>query len=197
MDALRHVRLMAEYNRWMNQRVYAAAASLPHEALVEDRGAFFGSILGTLNHVAVADVLWLHRFDTPGHWDRIREALDWLPRPTGLRDTLCADLPALQALRERLDTLIVAWSEELIFNDLDRVLSYRNMGGEPRQLQVGALLSHYFNHQTHHRGQATALLCQAGADVGVTDLIAMPGFDPFTPIAEPEPDTADDDLPVR
>jgi uncharacterized damage-inducible protein DinB len=190
MDALRHVRLMAEYNRWMNQRIHAAAATLPHEALARDRGAFFGSILGTLNHLAVSDVLWLHRFDSPGHWDRLREALDWLPRPTGLRDTLAADLEALGALRSRLDALIVAWGDELKFNDLDRVLVYRNMAGESMQRQLGPLLSHYFNHQTHHRGQASALLFQAGADPGVTDLIEMPGFDPFTAVREDAADAA-------
>ena len=63
------------------------------------------------------------------------------------------------------------------------------MAGEAQQRQVGPLLSHFFNHQTHHRGQATTLLCQAGVDPGVTDLIAMPGFDPFTPV--------DDDPVVR
>ena len=189
MDALRHVRLMADYNRWMNQRLYAAAAGLDTQVLRADRGAFFGSILGTLNHLAVTDSLWLRRFQSAFGWDRLREADDWLPRPTTLRDTLSDTLPELQALRERLDALTVAWSEELIFNDLDRVIGYRNMSGELFQRQVGPLLSHWFNHQTHHRGQVTTLLFQAGVDVGVTDLIAMPGFDPFTAVAD------DDDIP--
>jgi uncharacterized damage-inducible protein DinB len=105
-----------------------------------------------------------------------------------LRDTLAEAFPELQALRVRLDALIVAWSEELIFNDLDRVIGYRNMGGELFQRQVGPLLSHWFNHQTHHRGQVTTLLFQAGVDVGVTDLIAMPGFDPFTAVADDDSD---------
>jgi uncharacterized damage-inducible protein DinB len=182
MDALRHVRLMADYNRWLNRRLYQAAATLPAEALAQARGAFFGSILGTLNHVVVTDSLWLRRFDGPGHWDRLREAIDWLPQPRSLGEALAADLGTLRVLRERLDDLIVAWGDELIFNDLDRVLAYRNMAGEARQSQVGPLLSHLFNHQTHHRGQATTLLCQAGVDPGVTDLTAMPGFDPFTPV---------------
>ena len=191
MDALRHVRLMAEYNRWTNRRLYEAAATLSPEAIAADRGAFFGSILGTLNHVAVADAIWLHRFDGPGHWDRLREATEWLPRPTSLRETLAADLPTLRALRERIDGVIAAWCDELIFTDLDRVLVYRNMGGQPQQRQVGPLLSHYFNHQTHHRGQATTLLFQAGVDPGATDLVAMPGFDPFTPVDDADPDTGD------
>jgi uncharacterized damage-inducible protein DinB len=186
MDALRHVRLMAEYNRWMNRRLYEAAASLPPQALHQDRGAFFGSILGTLNHVVVGDSIWLRRFDAPGHWERLREAIDWLPRPTSLRDPLATDLPSLTVLRARIDELIVAWCEHLIFTDLDRVLVYRNVAGDVFQRQVGPLLSHFFNHQTHHRGQATTLLFQAGVDPRETDLIAMPGFDPFTPIDEDE-----------
>ncbi len=186
MDALRHVRLMAEYNRWMNRRLYEAASAVPPAALLEDRRAFFGSILGTLNHVVVGDSIWLRRFDAPGHWERLREAVDWLPRPRSLRDPLATDLPSLAALRARIDDLIVAWCDQLIFTDLDRVLVYRNVSGEAFQRQVGPLLSHFFNHQTHHRGQATTLLFQAGVDPHETDLIAMPGFDPFTPIGEDE-----------
>lgn len=186
MDALRHVRLMAEYNRWMNRRLYEAASSLPAAALAEDRGAFFGSILGTLNHVVVGDSIWLRRFDAPGHWDRLREALDWLPHPRSLSEALAPDLAALAVLRARIDALIVAWCDQLIFTDLDRVLVYRSVAGEPFQRQLGPLLSHFFNHQTHHRGQATTLLFQAGVDPRETDLIAMPGFDPFTPISEDE-----------
>lgn len=188
MDALRHVRLMADYNRWMNRRLVAACGGLPADALVQDRGAYFGSVLGTLNHLAVADSLWLHRFEHPGHWDTLHAALEWLPKPIALRETLAADLASFAVLRERLDTLIVDWCDELKFNDLDRVLAYRNMAGEARQRQLGPLLSHFFNHQTHHRGQATTLLFQAGVDPGVTDLIALPGSDPFAvaPAAVPD-----------
>src|SRR5688500_18941335 len=108
MDALRHVRLMAEYNRWSNDRLLEAAAKLDAEALAKDRGAFFGSILGTLNHLVVTDAIWLHRFDAPGHWDTLREASGWLPRPASLRDLPCPDLGALVTMRERIDALIVA-----------------------------------------------------------------------------------------
>ena len=179
MDALRHVRMMAAYNRWMNERVYEAAAKLPAEAVLADRGAFFGSIMGTLNHLAVGDSIWLRRFELPGHWDRLREADPWLPRAATLRDLLAPDLAGLAQLRARIDKLIVDWCDELIFTDLDRVLSYANMRGEPQRYQVGPLLSHFFNHQTHHRGQATTLLFPAGVDPGATDLVAMPAFEPF------------------
>jgi uncharacterized damage-inducible protein DinB len=200
MDALRHVRLMADYNRWMNDRLYAAADTLPPDQIEADRGAFFGSILGTLNHLAVTDALWLRRFAAAGHWDCLRDATEWLPDPGSLRQPLAGDLHSLGVLRRRIDDLIVAWANTLIFNDLDRVLAYRNTAGKSFQRQVGPLLSHLFNHQTHHRGQTTTLLFQAGIDPGVTDLIAMPGFDPFTDLppasAEPPADERADGDPI-
>lgn len=180
MDALRHVRLMADYNRWMNRRLFESAALLPLPELIVDRGAFFCSILGTLNHLAIGDALWLRRFSAPGHWDRLREADAWLPSPQDLRERLSDDLAALGGWRERLDGLIVDWCAEIKFNDLDRLIEYRNMRGDLRQQQVGPLMFHFFNHQTHHRGQVTTLLFQAGVDPGVTDLVALPGFDPFS-----------------
>jgi uncharacterized damage-inducible protein DinB len=92
---------------------------------------------------------------------------------------LSIDLPSLESIRIRLDDLFVHWATELIFSDLNRMLTYRNIKGESCQQQVGPLLWHVFNHQTHHRGQVTTLLNQAGVDPGVTDLIASPGFDRF------------------
>ena len=62
MQRTEHIRLMAHYNTWMNERLYAAAASLPDAELSTERGAFFGSILGTLNHLVVADRIWLGRY---------------------------------------------------------------------------------------------------------------------------------------
>ncbi|MEN9538820.1 MAG: hypothetical protein RLZZ126_1055, partial [Pseudomonadota bacterium] len=82
------VSLMAEYNRWMNQRVYAAAATLPAVALTAERGAFFGSILGTLNHIAVGDTIWLRRFARyPAGFASLVTLAD-VPHPTSLRQTL-------------------------------------------------------------------------------------------------------------
>jgi len=190
MDARRHVRLMADYNRWMNRRITAAAAGLAPQALAEERGAPHGSILGTLNHQAVCDSIWLRRFEAPGHWARLEAAATWLPEPSSARDTLAADLPSYCVLRERLDDLLVAWCGELIFNDLDRVLSYRSVSGETRRRQVGPLLSHLFNQQTHLRGQATTLMTQAGVDPGCVHLTALPGFDPFSAVPDDAADEA-------
>ena len=164
--------LMADYNRWMNARLYDAAASLPAAELVADRGAFFGSLLATLNHIAVADTIWLQRFaQHPAGFAALRPLAD-LPRPGSLRQELAADLPRLRAYRDRLDAIILAWVPELTPQHLSAPLAYTRTDGLVGKRNFGALLLHFFNHQTHHRGQATTLLSQAGVDVGVTDLVA-------------------------
>ncbi|MBZ9559982.1 MULTISPECIES: DinB family protein [unclassified Modicisalibacter] len=173
MTTLDHVRLLARYNAWMNERLYTAAARLPAEALQRDRGAFFGSLLGTLNHLAVADTIWLQRFATHPAQHGELEPVRRLPRPRSLGETLYADLEALGAYRHWLDTLIQAWCQALAPRDLEHVLRYSNTRGIAAHKPVDQLLLHFFNHQTHHRGQATTLLNQAGEDVGVTDLLAL------------------------
>lgn len=173
MNLREHAVLMAAYNRWMNQQVYAAAARLPAAAIAEDRGAFFGSILGTLNHLLIADTIWLHRFAThPAGFAALTPIRASAP-PRDLRATPHDDLPSLQAARERLDGIIDAWVDELSEADLDLVLSYANTKGVASRRRFGSLVMHFFNHQTHHRGQVTTLLTQAGVDVGVTDLLML------------------------
>ncbi|KAA3655641.1 MAG: DUF664 domain-containing protein [Proteobacteria bacterium] len=171
MDRIAHVRLMAHYNRWMNERLYAAAATLDHEALHADRGAFFGSLFGTLNHLVVADTIWLKRFATHPACLTALAPLRDEPMPAALDAPRCPDLPALTEHRARLDALIVDWTGTLADADLDAALPYHNMRGIPATRNVFALLMHFFNHQTHHRGQATTLLSQSGVDMGATDLL--------------------------
>jgi uncharacterized damage-inducible protein DinB len=164
---------MARYNRWMNGRMFDAAARLGDAELAADKGAFFGSILGTLNHVAVADTIWLRRFaQHPAAFPALA-VVAALPRPASLRDVLAPDLAGLRELRQRLDDLVLRWVAELRPEHLASELSYANMAGVVSRRDFGALLQHFFNHQTHHRGQVSTLLFQSGVDVGVTDLLAL------------------------
>jgi uncharacterized damage-inducible protein DinB len=173
MNRIEHIHLMASYNQWMNTRLYDAALTLPDESLMADRQAFFGSILGTLNHLVMADTIWLKRFAThPANYPAL-EPVRKLPAPTGLYSPTCSDAQGLAAQRRTLDQVIVAWAESMHDSELDHVLSYANTKGIAAQRNFFSLVMHFFNHQTHHRGQATTLLSQAGVDVGVTDLLAL------------------------
>ena len=175
-----HFQLMADYNRWMNGNLHRAAAALPADALDAPRGAFFGSILGTLNHLVVADTVWLKRFGGEGrdaYWTAL-QAVAGMPMPPALDARPCADLAQWWDTRRKLDAVIVEWIGQLADADLDQVLQYRNMRGDPQRRRLSHLLLHLFNHQTHHRGQATTLFSQCGLDVGVTDLhVRLPAVD--------------------
>jgi uncharacterized damage-inducible protein DinB len=168
-----HVRLLARYNQWMNEKLYDACGRLPEESLQRNRKAFFASISGTLNHLLVADVLWLKRFHSHSRGFKSLRAMEAMANPVALDQIMAPSLPEWRAMRMRLDEMIVNWSEEMVERDLDAMLEYRSMNGEARENRFGDLVLHLFNHQTHHRGQVTTLLSQAGVDVGATDLLAL------------------------
>lgn len=169
---LEHCRLLAGYNVRMNRQVYAAAASLNEEDLSADAGAFFGSILGTLNHLLVADLIWLRRFVAHSPDYASLRALAELPRPTRLDEQLYPRLGALSSARSLVDEALLVWTaEELQAEDLMKPLAYGNTRGEPATRNFGELVMHLFNHQTHHRGQVSTLLSQRGVDIGCTDFL--------------------------
>lgn len=173
MSLRAQIGLMASYNAWMNEKLVSAAAALTPAQLAEPRGAFFGSILGTLNHLIVADTIWLQRFaQHPARFAAL-EPITALPKPRTLDEVVCADLPSLTQRRALLDSAIRAWAAELSDADLDQTLHYHSTRGVPGAKPFGSLVMHFFNHQTHHRGQVTTLLSQAGVDVGVTDLLML------------------------
>ena len=173
MSLSQHFVLMADYNRWMNTRIHEATSRLNVAALHADLGAYFGSVFGTLNHLLVADTIWLQRFSAhPARFAALAPIVA-LPPPCSLSEPLHADLAALWAARQWRDGVIVALCAEAGEPDYAQPLAYANRGGQTFVRQFGPLMQHFFNHQTHHRGQATTLLSQAGMDVGVTDLLAL------------------------
>jgi len=154
------VTTFARYNAWANARLYDACAALPEAAYFAQRAcAFFTSLHGTLNHILVGDRAWMRRLTGEG------------PAPERLDQELYADLSSLRVARAAEDARILAFVERLDDAALARTLIYRTMAGETHANPVGLLLAHMFNHQTHHRGQAHALLKDAGAEPPPLDLI--------------------------
>ncbi|HXH73273.1 MAG TPA: DinB family protein [Mariprofundaceae bacterium] len=169
---LEYLRRMARYNQWVNRKLFAGAAQLPDAAIQQDRGAPYGSILGTLNHIFVADVLWLIRFGSHEACHPLGPVGD-IPKPTSLSEVIFSDLEDMTAPRDRLDDLIVDFSKTWTDEMLNVMIGYHTLSEIKQEHPLGELLQNFFNHQTHHRGQATALLRQAGVDVGSLDLEAM------------------------
>ncbi|MBL8269409.1 MAG: DinB family protein [Steroidobacter sp.] len=164
---------MASYNTWMNTKLYQAAGELSASELSENKGAFFGSVLGILNHLVVADRIWLQRFsEHPSRHEALSD-VRLLPKPQALNEILFADFKELSEHRRMLDAVIERWVGSLTEADMDQAICYANSKGVRFCRRFPSLVLHFFNHQTHHRGQATTLLSQFGKDVGVTDLLAL------------------------
>ena len=163
---LEGLRVMARYNRWMNERLYDCCEKLPEAERKRDRSAFFRSIHGTLNHLLLGDRLWLSRF-------LAREFLFG-----SLAEELYSDFAELRRERAKTDAEILEWIETLDEDRLAGPLRFRSVvGNKDRSFPLWFAAQQFFNHQTHHRGQLTTLLTQAGIDPGVTDLLWLPGME--------------------
>ena len=165
MRAADHARAMARYNTWQNRSLYAAADAIGEEERRRDRGAFFGSIHATLSHLIWGDHMWMSRFD------------GWKKPKAGIREsgTWVDDWGELKSKRRISDARIVRWAEGVTDGYLDEDVTWWSGAAnqevtKPRWL----LVTHLFNHQTHHRGQVHAMLTAAGAQPDDTDLFLMP-----------------------
>jgi uncharacterized damage-inducible protein DinB len=152
-------RTLARFNRWANEHIYGCVAELPEAAYRDDRGAFFGSVHNTLNHILVLDKLWRGRLQD---------------RDLGVRtldQILCDDFEALRAERILEDDQLIALVDELSEDDLAAPLVYQSVDGNTYEVPVGLILNTLFNHQTHHRGQIHCLLTQSGLTIPPLDIL--------------------------
>ena len=157
---------MARYNRWQNRSLYGAAGTLTEAQRREDKGAFFGSLHTTLAHILWADRVWMSRFaDIP----------PVIPEDAQGKGPAYQDWDALKAQRAAFDETIIDWTAGLTDAWLAADFTWTNTAGTVTASQPAwRLTTHFFNHQTHHRGQAHALLTAFGARPEDTDLFLMP-----------------------
>lgn len=157
-----HFTMFAAYNRWANNRIYDAAAAVTDEEFRSDAGVFFKSLMGTLNHILVADRIWMKRFTGEGD------------APTTLDAILHQDFDRLRFAREAEDARIITWIASLTTQSFSGRFTYMT-ATDMRTIsqRLAPALAHFFNHQTHHRGQAHAVLTALGQPSPVLDLIAF------------------------
>lgn len=156
---IEHFRKFAQYNQWANARLYEAALKLTDEDYRANAGVAFGSLHGTLNHVLVADRIWMRRFTGTG--DDLKQ----------LDAILFDDIGQLALARAAEDERILAFVNSCDARALAQPVSYRMTTGEPQEHLLADLLRHLFNHQTHHRGQAHACISIAGGSPPALDLL--------------------------
>ncbi len=166
------VRGFAKYNREFNLSLFNLLSGLSDEERKRDMDAFFGSIHNTLNHILLADRIWLGRFARAFPEVSALHDAELVHEFTSLRQEVCGSFSDLFRERQATDQVITEWAEELTDELLGQTMRYGNSGGQVREHVAWMAVAHMFNHQTHHRGQITTLLSQLGHDPGVTDYIA-------------------------
>lgn len=160
-----HVRMMAAYGSWMNGRMLDLCGRLADAERKSDRGAFFKSIHGTFDHLVYGDVAWMGRFTGS-------------PMPTKrIGEIVYESWEELDAARRAMDRRIEGWAADVTEAWLAEIMSYVSVNdGKTRLLPRWVLVTHMFNHGTHHRGQLTTLMKQLGVEPGVTDLPWLPAL---------------------
>ena len=155
-----HFQMFAGYNRWANQRIYEVAADLGPEEFTRDTGAFFKSVMGTLNHLLATDRIWMKRFTGTGD------------APATLDTILHSDFDSLRKARIAEDDRMVAWVNGLTEQQLDGRFTYLTVTDMRTISQrLAPALAHAFNHQTHHRGQLHTILTMLGRPSVTLDLV--------------------------
>jgi len=170
---LEQFRRFAQYNAWFNGRLYELISTLTEQDRRRDMRAFFRSIHGTLNHILLTDRICLGGISKHPHGFRSLEKTPLVFEFESLAQVLYESFPELAAQRRDTDTAIQEWVAELTPELLESNLSYSRSTGQSMVAPFWHVVSHLFNHQTHHRGQITTLLSQLGHDPGVTDFMVM------------------------
>jgi len=156
---LEHLRLMARYNKWANDRVSGAISDIAEEDYMKPREAFFGSIHGAVNHLLLVDRLW-------------RGRMIGKPYPAeALNEIVCEDRSTFIRERDVENDIIIDFVDGLSAADIEGEFTYTTYSGVDGTDKRRIVLAHMFNHATHHRGQVHALLSQVPADPPPLDLI--------------------------
>ena len=157
---MQNYQMLAAYNAWANRVLYAAASELSEVELHRDTGAFFGSVFATLSHILTADRVWLNRFTGEG------------PKPKALDEKPYKEFKNLMAARVEEDARIMRTIETLTPEKLEAPFTYTPVTSpELVTHKLWPALTHFFNHQTHHRGQVHAGLTSMGKPSLALDLI--------------------------
>mgnify|MGYP000718706938 CR=1 FL=1 len=165
MKTIANFQLLANFNAWANTKIIFSCKELDDAEYKKDRKAFFSSIHGTLNHLLVVDRAYISRIEGKDH------------NLKGLNQILFESLHQLEEARIKEDKHLVDLVNSLSKENMHKEITYKGFETGNTTYTINLILITLFNHQTHHRGQITAILSQLGVDYGATDFILMPGDD--------------------
>lgn len=158
MSAIRNIRMLTRYSAWANGRMFDALAALPAGEDTAKRITLFGSMVNTLNHNYVVDLIW------KGHLTGV---------PHGFTKRITDNEPTLTELRRaqtELNAWYVAYADQLTEALIEEVVNFKFVDGGAGAMARGDMLLHIVNHKTYHRGVVADMLYQANSKPPVMDL---------------------------
>jgi uncharacterized damage-inducible protein DinB len=149
---------LARYKAWANERLYAMLVGLSVDQLAAPTPIFAGSILRTLNHVYLMDVVWKSHLLGVSH---------------GLTTRNPETAPPLAELRDAqrdIDAWYIDYAKTMTPETCNEVVDFTFIGGGEGSMQREDIVLHVVNYTTYHRGHVTAMLNQIGVQPQATDL---------------------------
>ncbi|AIW14406.1 DinB family protein [Vibrio tubiashii] len=170
MDLSANFRMLALYNQRMNQQLLSVCEQLSSQQLNQETHSFFPSVMAHWNHILFGDLIMLQRLITNQIHQLTPQQVNALPIAKAVDDTFVTSIEELKALRSLVDQIYIDMTKGFNAETCAKTVVYITTEGGEMRRNVGEFCQHIFNHQTHHRGQLTAILAQLGWDFGCTDL---------------------------
>jgi len=170
LSLVNNFKMMAEYNKRINEQLLTCCLRLSAEDLIKDTFSFFPNVISYWNHILFGDLILLRRLAANNISSLTLSDFNCLPTPKSPNDIYHDNLDEIMVLRRKVDALISQYSHGLSDSECEQSISYQTTEGERITKKVADITQHIFNHQTHHRGQLTCVLSQLGVDYGCMDL---------------------------
>jgi uncharacterized damage-inducible protein DinB len=156
--------LLVDYKLWADALTFDSVAALPPGEAHRERATLFGSIVNTLNHSYVVDLIWRAHLEGRNH-------------PfTSRRVILHEDVPELRKAQHSCNEWLKGWCLAQSDATLSEAITVRFISGHRAQMSCGAIVLHIVNHATYHRGFVSDLFYQIPVKPPTTDLCAYPGI---------------------
>jgi len=154
----RGLEILSLYNRGVNEKIAGILGAIPEAQLKKDMGAYYKSIGDTFYHMTMADVNWLGRLKNVFPHSSLSKSSLLQTQVDVLKAKIEKEYMKIFSIRKEVDALYEAFVRELKEEDLEKIVNYKNKRGEDLSKKAGHILMHLFNHQTHHRGEISAML---------------------------------------
>jgi len=150
--------MLASYSDWADQALFKAMEELSEEALYRARQTLFGSMIGTLNHNYVVDLIWRAHLLGEAHGFSTR------------RDVLCPDFRDLVREQSKINRWYIDWAQSQTGETLSERLDFVFVSGKQAAMTRGGMFLHIVNHKTYHRGWVSEMFFDSGINPPETDL---------------------------